>query len=69
MQLKVVKLVGELFCIPGSVIPETFQPILLEFLRRLTDRVVEVRMSVLEHVKLSMLSNPFRPESPQLIGN
>ncbi|CAI9270247.1 unnamed protein product [Lactuca saligna] len=68
MRLKVVKLVGELFCIPGSMIPETFQPILLEFLRRLTDRVVEVRMSVLEHVKLSMLSNPFRPESPQLIG-
>ncbi|KAI3740872.1 hypothetical protein L2E82_31347 [Cichorium intybus] len=68
MRLKVVKLVGDLFCLPESTIPETFQPIFLEFLRRLTDRVVEVRMSVLEHVKLCMLSNPFRPESPQLIA-
>lgn len=46
---------------------ETFQPVFLEFLKRLTDRVVEVRMSVLEHVKVCMLSDPFRAEAPQII--
>lgn len=69
VRLKAVKLVGDLFSIPGCSILDTFKPIFLEFLKRLTDRVVEVRMSVLEHIKLCMLSNPFRSEAPQLIGN
>ncbi|KAJ9566892.1 hypothetical protein OSB04_002858 [Centaurea solstitialis] len=68
LRLKAVKLVGDLFSIPGSSIPETFQPIFFEFLKRLTDRVVEVRMLVLEHVKLCMLSNPSRSEAPQLVA-
>ncbi|KAL6990616.1 hypothetical protein U1Q18_008733 [Sarracenia purpurea var. burkii] len=67
-RLKAVRLVGDLFALPGSAIPETFQPIFLEFLKRLTDRVVEVRMSVLERAKICLLSNPFRPEAPQIIS-
>ncbi|XP_076907861.1 sister chromatid cohesion protein PDS5 homolog A-like [Bidens hawaiensis] len=66
VRLKAVKLVGDLFSIPGCSIPDTFHPIFLDFLKRLTDRVVEVRISVLEHIKLCMLSNPSRSESPQL---
>ncbi|KAI3682841.1 hypothetical protein L1987_83148 [Smallanthus sonchifolius] len=68
VRLKAVKLVGDLFSIPGCGIPEAFHPIFLDFLKRLTDRVVEVRMSVLEHVKLCLLSNPSRSESPQLFA-
>ncbi|KAK9057901.1 hypothetical protein SSX86_022740 [Deinandra increscens subsp. villosa] len=68
VRLKAVKLVGDIFSIPGCSIPDTFHPIFLDFLRRLSDKVVEVRMSVLEHVRLCMLSNPSRPESPQLIA-
>ncbi|KAI3829442.1 hypothetical protein L1987_03566 [Smallanthus sonchifolius] len=68
IRLKAVKLVGDLFSIPGCGIPEAFHPIFLDFLKRLTDRVVEVRMSVLEHVKLCLLSNPSRSESPQLFA-
>ncbi|CAK9156797.1 unnamed protein product [Ilex paraguariensis] len=41
VRLKAVGLVGDLFALPGSTIPETFQPIFMEFLKRLTDRVVE----------------------------
>ena len=67
-RLKAVKLVGDLFALPGSTIPETFQPILMEFLKRLTDRVVEVRMSVLNHIRVCLLSDPFRSEAPQIIG-
>ncbi|XP_040362062.1 sister chromatid cohesion protein PDS5 homolog B isoform X1 [Rosa chinensis] len=67
-RLKAVNLVGDLFSLPGSTISEPFQPIFSEFLKRLTDRVVEVRMSVLEHVKSCMMSNPFRAEAPEIIS-
>ena len=66
-RLKGVGLVGDLFALPGTAIPETFQPIFSEFLKRLTDRVVAVRMSVLEHIKSCLLSDPSREEAPQII--
>jgi sister-chromatid-cohesion protein PDS5 len=66
-RLKAVRLVGDLFALPGSAISEAFQPIFSEFLKRLTDRLVEVRMCVLEHVKSCFLSNPLRAETPQII--
>jgi len=62
-----MNLVGDIISLPGSSIPEAFQPIFSEFLKRLTDRVVDVRMSVLEHVKNCLLLNPFRAEAPQII--
>ncbi|XWS18109.1 hypothetical protein CRYUN_Cryun32bG0013400 [Craigia yunnanensis] len=67
-RLRAVKLVGDLFDLPGSTICEAFQPIFSEFLKRLTDRVVGVRMSVLEHVKSCLLLDPSRPEAPQIIS-
>lgn len=67
-RLKAVGLVGDLFTLPGSAITEAFQPIFSEFLKRLTDRVVVVRMCVLEHVKSCLLSDPFRAEAPQIIS-
>lgn len=66
-RLKAVGLVGDLFALPGSSISDAFQPIFSEYLKRLTDRVVAVRMSVLEHVKSCLLSNPLRSEAPQII--
>ncbi|KAL6546873.1 hypothetical protein OROMI_022594 [Orobanche minor] len=68
IRLKAVGLVGNLFALPGSTISETFQPVFSEFLKRLADEVVEVRMAVLEHVKMCLLVNPFRAESPQIIS-
>ncbi|KAL2475831.1 hypothetical protein Adt_36567 [Abeliophyllum distichum] len=68
IRLKAVSLVGDLFASPGSAISESFQPIFSEFLKRLTDRTVEVRMSVLEHVKICLLADPFRAEAPQMIS-
>ena len=65
-RLKAVGLVGDIFALPGSAITETFQPIFSEFLKRLTDRVVSVRMCVLERVKSCLLSNPFRAEAAQI---
>lgn len=68
-RLNAVNLVGELFALPGSAISETFQPIFVEFLKRLTDREVEVRMSALDYVKRCLLSNPLRPEAAQVFAS
>ncbi|CAN8245665.1 unnamed protein product [Cochlearia groenlandica] len=67
-RLKVVGLVGELFSLPGRVISEEFGSIFLEFLKRLTDRVVEVRMLILDHIKNCLLSDPSRAEAPQILS-
>ncbi|KAK7331159.1 hypothetical protein VNO77_25376 [Canavalia gladiata] len=67
-RLKAVNLVGDIIVLPGSSIPEVFQPIFLEFLKRLTDRDFGVRMSVLEYVKSCLLSNPLRAEAPQIFS-
>jgi len=63
----VVGLVGELFSLPGRVISEEFDSIFLEYLKRLTDRVVEVRMAILDHIKNCLLSDPLRAEASQII--
>ncbi|PIN12278.1 Sister chromatid cohesion complex Cohesin, subunit PDS5 [Handroanthus impetiginosus] len=68
IRLKAVALVGDLFALPKSNISEAFKPVFLEFLKRLTDRVVEVRMSVLEYVKMCLLEDPFRAEAHQIIS-
>ncbi|XP_058753154.1 sister chromatid cohesion protein PDS5 homolog A-like isoform X1 [Vicia villosa] len=67
-RLKAMNLVGDMISIPGTSIPEAFQPIFSEFLKRLSDRVVEVRMSALEHVKNCLLLNPFRAEASQILS-
>ncbi|XP_043693210.1 sister chromatid cohesion protein PDS5 homolog B-like [Telopea speciosissima] len=68
IRLKAVRLLGDLFALPVSVITEAFQPLFSEFLKRLTDRVIEIRMSVIEYVKSCLLSDPFRPEAHQIVA-
>lgn len=66
-RLKAVGLVGDLFALPGSAKNEPFLSVFSEFLKRLTDRIVAVRMSVLEHVKSCLLTDPSRAEAPQIL--
>lgn len=47
---------------------EHFKTLFAEFLKRLTDRVVEIRISVVEHLKRCLISNPSRPEAPEIIS-
>lgn len=68
VRLKSVKLLGRLFAIPGHPLPEVFRPLFLEFLKRFTDKDVEVRLSVVEHAKECLLSNPFRHEAADIIS-
>jgi hypothetical protein len=64
---KAVELIGELISLPGVPILESFQPLFSEFLKRLTDRVVDLRISVIEHLKNCLISHPSRPEASQII--
>lgn len=66
-RLKAVGLVGDLFALPGSANNEQFHSVFSEFLKRLTDRIVAVRMSVLEHVKSCLLIDPSRADAPQIL--
>ncbi|XP_057757523.1 sister chromatid cohesion protein PDS5 homolog A-like isoform X1 [Arachis stenosperma] len=68
-RMKAVNMVGDIIALPGSSIPEIFQPVFSEFLKRLTDRDVGVRMSIIKHVKSSLLSNPFRAEAPAIFSS
>ncbi|GMN36661.1 hypothetical protein TIFTF001_006195 [Ficus carica] len=67
-RLKAVGLVGDLFALPGSSISEAFQPVFSVFLKRLTDRVVTVRMFVLEHLKSCLMSNTFTAGAAQIVS-
>ncbi|CAL0334541.1 unnamed protein product [Lupinus luteus] len=67
-RLKAVNLVGDIISLPGFSIPEVSQPIFSEFLKKFTDRDLQIRMSVLDHVKSCLLSNPFMAEAPQIIS-
>ncbi|CAL5047345.1 unnamed protein product [Urochloa decumbens] len=64
---KSVELLGKIFSIPGAPIVEHFKTLFAEFLKRLTDRVVEIRISMVEHLKRCLISNPSRPEAPEII--
>ncbi|WVZ81535.1 hypothetical protein U9M48_028901 [Paspalum notatum var. saurae] len=64
---KSVELLGEIFSIPRVPIVEHFKTLFAEFLKRLTDRVVEIRISVVQHLKRCLISNPSRPEAPEII--
>ncbi|KAG2611293.1 sister chromatid cohesion protein PDS5 homolog A-like isoform X2 [Panicum virgatum] len=65
---KSVELLGEIFSLPGAPIVEYFKTLFSEFLKRLTDRVVEIRISMVEHLKRCLISNPSRPEAPEIIN-
>ncbi|TKW20995.1 hypothetical protein SEVIR_4G191000v4 [Setaria viridis] len=64
---KSVELLGEIFSLPGVPIVEHFKTLFAEFLKRLTDRVVEIRISMVEHLKRCLISDPSRAEAPEII--
>ncbi|BAS97283.1 Os06g0286351, partial [Oryza sativa Japonica Group] len=64
---KAVEILGELFSLPGIPILESFKSLFDEFLKRLTDRAVEIRVSVIEHLKKCLMSNHSRPEAQEII--
>ncbi|XP_020691826.1 sister chromatid cohesion protein PDS5 homolog A [Dendrobium catenatum] len=64
---KAVQLLGDLFALSGIPISESFQPLFSEFVKRLTDRVADIRVSVIGHLKNCLMLNTSRPEAPLII--
>lgn len=58
VRLRTVKLLGRLFAAPGQPVPLEFKQLFAEFLKRFTDKAVEVRLSVVECAKQCLLANP-----------
>ncbi|XP_078443131.1 binding protein isoform X2 [Wolffia australiana] len=68
VRVKAVRLIGNMFSSSEKPISESFRPLFSEFLKRLNDRVLEVRVSVVEHLKKFLISDPSRPEAPDIIA-
>ena len=67
VRLKAVKFLGNVFSSSDNPIHGSFRPLFVEFLKRLTDRVSEVRIAVIEHVKNLLISDPSRSEAQEII--
>lgn len=65
---KAVQLLGDLFALSGIPISESFKPLFSEFVKRLTDRVADVRVSVIGHLKNCLMLNTSRAEAPLIIS-
>ncbi|KAG7980769.1 hypothetical protein I3843_05G200200 [Carya illinoinensis] len=58
VRIKAVKLIGKLFGLPGQHVAKHYRDLFLEFLKRFSDKSVEVRVSALQCVKAFYLANP-----------
>ncbi|KAK8944554.1 hypothetical protein KSP39_PZI007591 [Platanthera zijinensis] len=67
IRLKAVQLLGDLFALSGIPVSESFQPLFKEFVKRLTDRAVDVRVSVIGHLKNCLILSTARPEASLII--
>lgn len=67
IRLKAVQLLGDLFALSGIPVSESFQPLFKEFVKRLTDRAVDVRVSVIGHLKNCLILSTSRPEASLII--
>ncbi|TVU11564.1 hypothetical protein EJB05_45158, partial [Eragrostis curvula] len=67
IRFKAVELLGELFSLPGPSTLESLEPIFPVFLDRLTDTVVDVRISVIRSLKKCLISNHSNLEAPKII--
>ncbi|XP_020598033.1 sister chromatid cohesion protein PDS5 homolog A [Phalaenopsis equestris] len=64
---KAVQLLGDLFALSGIPISESFKPLFSEFVKRLADRVADIRVSVIGHLKNYLMLNTSRAEAPLII--
>ncbi|KAF5450729.1 hypothetical protein F2P56_031056 [Juglans regia] len=58
VRIKAVNLIGKLFGLPEQHVAKHYRDLFLEFLKRFSDKSVEVRVSALQCVKAFYLANP-----------
>nr|XP_023895228.1 sister chromatid cohesion protein PDS5 homolog A isoform X3 [Quercus suber] len=67
VRIKAVNLVGKLFALPKRHVAQHYRDLFLEFLKRFSDKSVEVRVSALQCVKAFYMANPSGAESHEVI--
>ncbi|XP_050886005.1 sister chromatid cohesion protein PDS5 homolog B isoform X2 [Lathyrus oleraceus] len=67
VRLKAVNLVGKLFALPEHHVAQKFHDLFLEFLKRFSDKSVDVRISALQCAKAFYAADPFGRESLEII--
>ncbi|KAK9993628.1 hypothetical protein SO802_023331 [Lithocarpus litseifolius] len=67
VRIKAVNLVGKLFALPKQHVAQHYRDLFLEFLKRFSDKSVEVRVSALQCVKAFYMASPSGTESHEVI--
>lgn len=68
MRLKALKLIGRIFALPGQTAPHEFRQLFSEFVKRFTDKDLDVRVAALECAKEVVLANPSGPKGTDIVG-
>ncbi|KAF3974294.1 hypothetical protein CMV_002369 [Castanea mollissima] len=68
VRIKAVNLVGKLFALPKQHVAQHYRDLFLEFLKRFSDKSVEVRLSALQCVKAFYMASPSGTESHEVIS-
>lgn len=68
VRLKAVSLLGRLFALPGRHVAQEYRQLFSEFLKRFSDKAIEVRLAVIECAKACLEANPTGPEATDILG-
>ncbi|CAN6439255.1 unnamed protein product [Victoria cruziana] len=68
VRMKAVQLLGRLFSLPGCQAAHEYHQLFVEFLKRFSDKSVEVRLSALECAKGCYMANPSGVEALEILG-
>ncbi|XP_052189555.1 sister chromatid cohesion protein PDS5 homolog B isoform X2 [Diospyros lotus] len=67
VRIKAVNLIGRLLALPGHRIVKEYHPLLIEFLKRFSDKSAEVRLSALSCAKVFYTTNPLGTKSLEVL--
>ncbi|BBN05523.1 sister chromatid cohesion protein PDS5 [Marchantia polymorpha subsp. ruderalis] len=68
VRLKAVELLGRLFALSGQHVAQEYKQLFSEFLKRFSDKAVEVRLAVVACAKACLEANPSGPEATDILA-
>lgn len=68
VRIKAVNLLGRLFSVPGHHVANEYRQLFLEFLKRFSDKSVEVRLGAVECAKTCYMVNPSGTEAIEVLS-
>ena len=68
IRLRAVHLVGKLLAQSELNFSQKFHTVFVEFLKRLSDKSLEVRIAAIEHARECYLAHPFGSEARDILG-